>query len=65
MRTSSGPLTKENAIDDLVRILRECPGGNLREILDAAIEKQNEADRDSVVGALMGWAKKFVAEKQQ
>jgi hypothetical protein len=61
MRTSSSPLSQENAIADLKRVFRECPGGNLGQLIDSAIEALDEDDRSSVEDALKRWAYRFVA----
>jgi hypothetical protein len=52
MRSLSPFLSPENAIDDLKRIFRECPGGNLGQLIDAAIAALDDDDRSSVEEAL-------------
>jgi hypothetical protein len=63
MRTSSGPLSQKNAIADLKRVFRECPGGNLGQLIDAAIAALDEDDRSSVEEVLRQWAQKFIEDQ--
>jgi hypothetical protein len=65
MRYSSGPLTEKNAIDDLARVFRECPGHNLGVLITKAIAAQDEDDRASVEDAMLHWAKLFITSNQR
>jgi hypothetical protein len=43
--------------------MRECPGGNLGEIIDAAIDRLKPSDRAAVVQALFHWAERALPRK--
>jgi hypothetical protein len=61
MRNLSPLLSQENAIANLKRVFRECPGGNLGHLIDEAIAALDEGDRSSVEEALRRWAYRFNA----